>query len=123
MREAGASGVRERLRDTSTGAEDSQAGVRPFHTLRGACEILALGAGVRRWADAAPAANEAVRSGLGCWLIFRSAADAGGTAGRRHTLAIDGSPSRRALWLARRSAVVPGDTAALLISAVATTAT
>lgn len=55
------------------------------------------------------AVKEAVHAGLGISLVLRGAADADRRAGRLHTLAIDGPPFRKALWLAHRGALVPED--------------
>jgi hypothetical protein len=49
-----------------------------------------------------------------------SAADTDRRAGRLHTLAVDGPPFRRALWLAHRGMLVPEDPAALFTPALAT---
>lgn len=66
------------------------------------------------------AVKEAVHAGLGISLVLRGAADADRRAGRLHTLAIDGPPLRKALWLAHRGALVPEDPAALFTHALAT---
>jgi hypothetical protein len=54
MRTAGASDLREQLGDTFTYGEAKQAGVgdRRLYALRDSGEIIALGGGVYRWADA-----------------------------------------------------------------------
>lgn len=66
------------------------------------------------------AVKEAVHAGLGLSFVLASAADTDRRAGRRHTLAIDGPPLRKALWLAQRGALVPEDPAALFTHALAT---
>jgi DNA-binding transcriptional LysR family regulator len=66
------------------------------------------------------AVKEAVHAGLGISLVLGSAADTDRRAGRLHTLAIDGAPLRKALWLAHRGALVPEDPAALFTHALAT---
>jgi DNA-binding transcriptional LysR family regulator len=68
------------------------------------------------------AVKEAVHAGLGISLVLQSAAGADQRAGRLHTLAIDGPPLRKALWLAHRAALVPEDPAALFTRALATAA-
>lgn len=62
MRTAGASGLREHLGDTFTYGEAKQAGVgdRRLYALRDTGEVLALGGGVYRWADAPPADSDLV---------------------------------------------------------------
>jgi predicted transcriptional regulator of viral defense system len=62
MRTAEISGLREQLGDTFTYGEAKQAGVgdRRLYTLRDSGEILALGGGVYRWADAPPADSDLI---------------------------------------------------------------
>ena len=68
------------------------------------------------------AVKEAVHAGLGVSLVLESAVDAERRAGRLHTLALDGPPLRKALWLAHRAALVPEDPAALFSQALAAAA-
>ncbi|MGH8979840.1 MAG: type IV toxin-antitoxin system AbiEi family antitoxin domain-containing protein [Acidimicrobiales bacterium] len=62
MRTAGAPDLRERLGDTFTYGEAKQAGVgdRRLYALRDSGEIISLGGGVYRWADAPPADSDLI---------------------------------------------------------------
>jgi hypothetical protein len=62
MKTVGVSGLREQLGDTFTYGEARQAGVgdRRLYALRDSGDILALGGGVYRWADAPPADSDLV---------------------------------------------------------------
>ncbi len=62
MRTARGSGLREQLGDTFNYGEAKKAGVgdRRLYALRDSGEILALGGGVYRWADAPPADSDLV---------------------------------------------------------------
>lgn len=62
MRTAGAPDLREQLGDTFTYGEAKQAGVgdRRLYALRDSGEIVSLGGGVYRWADAPPADSDLI---------------------------------------------------------------
>jgi len=62
MRTAGIPDLREQLGDTFTYGEAKQAGVgdRRLYTLRDNGEIISLGGGVYRWADAPPADSDLI---------------------------------------------------------------
>ncbi|HUZ55676.1 MAG TPA: type IV toxin-antitoxin system AbiEi family antitoxin domain-containing protein, partial [Streptosporangiaceae bacterium] len=62
MRTAEAAELRERLGDTFTYGEARLAGVgdKRLYRLRGSREIVALGGGVYRWADAPPADSDLI---------------------------------------------------------------
>ncbi len=62
MRTVRGSGLREQLGDTFTYGEAKQTGIgdRRLYALRDSGEILALGGGVYRWADAPPADSDLV---------------------------------------------------------------
>jgi len=62
MMTVGISGLREQLGDTFTYGEARQAGIgdRRLYALRDSGDILALGGGVYRWADAPPADSDLV---------------------------------------------------------------
>ena len=62
MRTAGAPDLREQLGDTFTYGEAKQAGVgdRHLYALRDSGQIISLGGGVYRWADAPPADSDLI---------------------------------------------------------------
>jgi DNA-binding transcriptional LysR family regulator len=67
------------------------------------------------------AVKAAVQAGLGVSLVLAAAADAEVAAGRLRTLALDGPPLRKTLWLSRRRALVPADPAAAFSRALLAT--
>lgn len=69
------------------------------------------------------AVKAAVQAGLGVSLVLAAAADAEVAAGRLRTLALDGPPLRKTLWLSHRRALVPADPAAAFSRALLATAT
>ncbi len=62
MRTAGVPDLREQLGDTFTYGEAKQAGIgdRRLYALRDSGEIISLGGGVYRWADAPPADSDLI---------------------------------------------------------------
>lgn len=86
-----------------------------------------LGAGAARLPAAVnlgstAAVKAAVQAGLGVSLVLAAAADAEVAAGRLRTLAIDGPPLRKTLWLSHRRALVAPDPAAAFSQALLATA-
>lgn len=63
----------------------------------------------------------AVQAGLGVSLVLAAAADAEVAAGRLHTLALNGPPLRKTLWVSHRRALVAADPAAAFSQAVLAT--
>lgn len=64
------------------------------------------------------AVKAAVQAGLGVSLVLAAAADAEVAAGRLHTLALDGPPLRKTLWVSHRRALVAPDPAAAFSQAL-----
>jgi LysR family transcriptional regulator, transcriptional activator of the cysJI operon len=67
------------------------------------------------------AVKAAVQAGLGVSLVLAAAADAEVAAGRLHTLALEGPPLRKTLWVSHRRALVATDPAAAFSQALLAT--
>jgi DNA-binding transcriptional LysR family regulator len=67
------------------------------------------------------AVKAAVQAGLGVSLVLAAAADGEVVAGRLHTLALDGPPLRKTLWVSHRRALVATDPATVFSQALLAT--
>jgi LysR family transcriptional regulator, transcriptional activator of the cysJI operon len=104
--------------ETLLGGEPASGTGTLLHNVLGA-DAARLPAAVNLGSTAAVIA--AVRSGLGVSLVLAAAADTERAAGRLHTLALDGPPLRKTLWVSHRRALVAPDPAAAFTRALLAT--
>jgi DNA-binding transcriptional LysR family regulator len=104
--------------ETLLGGEPASGTGTLLHNTLGA-DAVRLPAAVNLGSTAAVKA--AVQAGLGVSLVLAAAADAEVAAGRLHTLALDGPPLRKTLWVSHRRALVAPDPAAAFSKALLAT--
>jgi LysR family transcriptional regulator, transcriptional activator of the cysJI operon len=110
--------VDELAGETLLGGEPASGTGTLLHSTLGA-DAAQLPAAVNLGSTAAVKA--AVQAGLGVSLVLAAAADAEVAAGRPHTLALDGPPLRKTLWVSHRHALVAPDPAAAFSQALLAT--
>ena len=117
---AGRSGVSvdELAGETLLGGEPASGTGTLLHRTLGA-DAARLPAAVNLGSTAAVKA--AVQAGLGVSLVLAAAADAEVAAGRLHTLALDGPPLHKTLWVSHRRTLVASDPVAAFRQALLAT--